>query len=120
MNLDALVGPTWSLMSMNGKNVVDQSNASMIFGAGGKVAGNTGVNRFSGTAEMNGDNTSFGPLATTRRAGPPALMAQESQFLKAMSDVVAMKFDADGTLGLVNASDDVILKFVANRGGSQK
>ena len=39
---DAIVGPTWTLMSIDGLSVVDQSNANMIFGVGGKVAGNTG------------------------------------------------------------------------------
>lgn len=117
---DAIVGPTWTLMSIDGLSVVDQSNANMIFGVGGKVAGNTGVNRFSGTVEVCGNRIALGPLATTRRAGPPALMAQESSFLKAMSDVVAMKFAIDGTLDLVNANDKTILAFAANRGGANK
>ena len=119
MTLDAIVGPTWTLVSINGENVVDQSNASMIIGAGGKIAGNAGVNRFSGTAEIEGNKIAFGPLATTRRAGPPALMAQESMFLKAMSDVVAMKIAVDGTLNLVNANDVAILVFAENRGESK-
>jgi heat shock protein HslJ len=120
VTLDAIVGPTWTLVSINGENVVDQSNASMILGAGGKVAGNAGVNRFSGTAEIEGNQISFGPLVTTRRAGPPALMAQESMFLKAMSEVVAMQLAVDGTLKLVNANDVAILTFAANRGEFKK
>ncbi len=119
VTIDAIVGPTWTLMSINGENVVDQSNASMIIGAGGKVAGNAGVNRFSGTAEIGGNKISFGPLLTTRRAGPPALMAQESMFLKAMSDVVAMKMAVDGTLNLVDANEVAVLAFAANRGESK-
>ena len=91
----------------------------MILGDGGKVAGNTGVNRFSGKAEIKGNKISFGPLATTRRAGAPALMAQESMFLKAMSNVVAMKLGANGTLDLVNANDVIILTFAPNRGDSK-
>lgn len=115
VTLDALVGPTWKLVSINGKNVVDKSNVSMILGAGGKVAGNTGVNRFSGMAEIKGKEISFGPLATTRRAGPPALMAQECMFLTAMLDVGAMNLAVDGILNFVNANDVAILTFAANQ-----
>lgn len=114
VTLEAIVGPTWTLVSINGKKVVDQSTASMILGSRGKVAGNTGVNRFSGTADIKGSEISFGPLATTRRGGPPVLMAQESMFLKAMSDVVAMNLANDGALNLVNSSDEVVLQFAAN------
>jgi heat shock protein HslJ len=114
VTLEAIVGPTWTLVSIDGKKVVDQSTASMILGAGGKVAGNTGVNRFSGTADIKGNEISFGPLATTRRGGPPVLMAQESMFLKAMSDVVAMNLANDGALNLVNASGEVVLQFAVN------
>ena len=46
-------------------------------------------------------------------------MAQESMFLKAMSDVVAMKIAVDGTLNLVNANDVAILVFAENRGESK-
>ncbi|MGI9468822.1 MAG: META domain-containing protein [Rubripirellula sp.] len=119
VTLDAIIGPTWTLASINGKKVSEQSTASMILGDGGKVAGNTGVNRFSGKAEIKGNKISFGPLATTRRAGAPALMAQESMFLKAMSNVVAMKLGANGTLDLVNANDVIILTFAPNRGDSK-
>ena len=46
MTLDSIIGPTWMLETINGQKVVDQSSTSMILGAGGKVAGNTGVNRY--------------------------------------------------------------------------
>lgn len=119
VNVDSIIGPTWTLASINGTKVAKDANVSLIFGAGGKVAGNTGVNRFSGKVEIADDKISFGPLATTRRGGPPALMAQEAMFLKAMSDVVAMKLPANGTLALVNDKGVVILEFAANRGDSK-
>jgi heat shock protein HslJ len=49
-----------------------------------RVTGNTGVNLLNGTYELSGGALQFGPLITTRRAGEPALMEQESQFLKAL------------------------------------
>jgi len=119
VTLDAIIGPTWTLTAINGKKVAKEATASLTLGSGGKVAGNTSVNRFSGKVEIANDKISFGPLATTRRAGPPALMAQEAMFLKAMSEVVAMKLAANGTLALVNDKGVVILEFAANRGESR-
>jgi heat shock protein HslJ len=49
-----------------------------------RVTGNTGVNLLNGTYELSGGALQFGPLITTRRAGEPALMEQESRFLKAL------------------------------------
>jgi len=118
MTLDSIIGPTWMLETVNGQKVVDQSSTSMILGAGGKVAGNTGVNRYSGTVAVSANAISFGPLATTRRAGPPALMAQESMFLKAMSEATSMKLAADGMLTLSDDRDAPVLRFSANRAGS--
>ena len=118
MSFDAIAGPTWIVETINGKDVVDQSPATMIIGEGGKVAGNSGVNRYSGTAEINGSNISFGPLATTRRAGPPALMAQESSFLKAMSTVVSIEISVGRILSLVDKSGEPVLRFFAKTSGS--
>ena len=118
MSFDSIAGPTWILETIDGKDVVDQSVTTMIIGAGGKVAGNTGVNRYSGTAEINGSKISFGPLATTRRAGPPALMAQESIFLKAMSRVVSTKMSVDRILRMVDKSGEPVLRFFARKAGS--
>ena len=118
MSFDAIAGPTWIVETINGKDVVDQSRATMIIAEGGKVAGNSGVNRYSGTAVINGSNISFGPLATTRRAGPPALMAQESTFLKAMSTVISLEISVGRVLSLVDKSGEPVLRFFAKKSGS--
>jgi heat shock protein HslJ len=49
-----------------------------------RVTGNTGVNLLSGTYELSGGALQFGPLITTKRAGPPDLMQQEPRFLSAL------------------------------------
>lgn len=45
---------------------------------GDRVGGKATINRFMGSL---GDETLFGPLATTLMAGPPELMAQEQFYL---------------------------------------
>ena len=49
-----------------------------------RVTGNTSVNLLSGTYELSGGALQFGPMITTKRAGDPVLMRQESGFLNAL------------------------------------
>ncbi|MDQ3440001.1 MAG: META domain-containing protein [Planctomycetota bacterium] len=46
-----------------------------------RVTGNTGVNLLSGTYELSGGALQFGPMITTKRAGDPDLMQQETRLL---------------------------------------
>jgi 4a-hydroxytetrahydrobiopterin dehydratase len=53
----------------------------------GAVAGKAPVNRFHGSMDGAGSEISVGPLAVTRRAGPPPLMDAEQRFLAALERV---------------------------------
>jgi 4a-hydroxytetrahydrobiopterin dehydratase len=68
----------------------------------GAVAGKAPVNRFHGSAEGSGSDLSFGPLATTRMAGPPALMDAEYQFFAALERVTER--DESGQLLVLRGS----------------
>ena len=78
----ALYAQSWLVEDIGGRGVVDKAQTTMTFAEDGSVSGNTSVNRYQGRASVEGTKVSFGPLATTRRAGPPALMDQEMKFLK--------------------------------------
>lgn len=54
---------------------------------GQRATGHGGVNRFGGRYKEVGQTLSFGPLAMTRRAGPPAQMTLESRYTQALSRV---------------------------------
>lgn len=58
----------------------------------GRVSGNAGINRFSGSLGAEG---MFGPMATTRRAGPHDLMAQEQIFLKHLEAAEGYEIDVE-------------------------
>lgn len=62
-----------------------------------------------GRATIVGTKLSFGPLATTRQAGPPALMDQETKFLKAVETVNRFQIDTSGLLSLLNEDGDTVL-----------
>ena len=85
-----LVG-AWKVTGYNnGKqavvSLVATSAISMEFAENGTVAGNAGVNTYSGTYTTSGtDGIAIGGLATTKMAGPEHLMQQEQQFLSALA-----------------------------------
>lgn len=63
--------------------------------AGGRASGMAGVNRFTGALE---DDGGFGPLATTRMAGPHELMAQEQIFLEHLGATDTIENSDEGIL----------------------
>ncbi len=86
---------------------------TLSFEAGGVVRGHGGVNRFTGKPAAGG-TTLFGPLATTRRAGPPDGMKVEAKFLEAHGKATASKLD-QGDLQFLDADGTVLLKLKASR-----
>ncbi len=105
-----LVGK-WLAEDIAGGGVVDNAQSTLEINADGSVSGSTAVNRYSGTAEIGEQKIEFGPLATTRRAGPPALMDQESKFTKALATVTGFRIEETGLLSLVDANGTVVLRF---------
>jgi heat shock protein HslJ len=73
-----------------------------------RVTGSGGVNRLTGHFALTGDELRFGPLATTRMAGPENAMRREAAFLAALERVTAYALD-DRTLTLL-AGDDVVVR----------
>ncbi len=106
----SLYGHSWLAEDIAGRGVVDRAQTTIAFTADGSVSGNTGVNRFQGQAKIDGDRLTLGPLATTRRAGPPALMDQESRFLKAIGRVRRFRMEPSGLLYLLDESGDELLR----------
>ena len=105
-----LFAQPWLVETISGGGVVDQAQTTIAFSEDGSVSGSTSVNRFRGSVTLDGNKLSFGPLATTRRAGPPALMDQESKFLKAVETVVSFQIETTGLLSLRNENGDTVLR----------
>ena len=109
----------WSVRGVRiGDGVV--SNASdpdrvMTFTAEGQVSGQAGVNSFGGSARVDGDRITIGPLRTTRMAGSPEAMDAEAAFLGALEEVVAVRLDGDD-LSLLDADGGTQVQLVRQRG----
>lgn len=113
----AITGPSWRLERFEAADAppLDPSAPPTIrFGDDGRVTGFAGVNRCSGSAVFGTVGAlgevplRFGPMATTRMAGPPERMAVEASFLAMLGKVRAARAasGADGARTLVLLDDD--------------
>ena len=66
--------------------VLPDTELEVVFGIG-SVGGSAGCNSFSGTYGTNGNVVRVGQLATTRKACPEEVMAQEAAFLEALQGI---------------------------------
>jgi heat shock protein HslJ/uncharacterized membrane protein len=105
-----LVGRTWRLEDIERRGVIDNLNSPITIAADGKVSGDAGCNRMTGQATVSGTAIRFGPLATTRRACPPAIMDQERRFLDALGRVARWRIER-GLLFLIDAEGRDLLRF---------
>ena len=98
-----LAGTRWRLEDLAGTGVIDDVRASLEFAEDGAVSGSGTCNNFRGRATISGDAITFGPLATTRKMCPEALMNQESAYLAALG--AAERYEVSGGMLLVHVSE---------------
>jgi heat shock protein HslJ len=109
VDLTTLVGSTWLAEDIGGKGVMDDLQSRLQFLATDRVAGQAGCNQFDGAATLTGASVSFGPLATTRKMWPPAVMDQERRFIKALESARGARLE-DKLLFLLDADGSPILR----------
>lgn len=94
-----LLGPKWTVDTLiegqSASSVPSDGEASLTFAEGDKVTGNTGCNALTGTAKVNGDKVTFGPIATTKKACPGGAGQLEQAVLAVLSGEVTMQIEAD-------------------------
>ena len=105
-----LTDTEWWAEDIDGKGVIDMAHTTLHFLEGGRVAGDTGCNRYNGSVEISGASISFGPMAGTRKACAPALMDQEMRFYQAVAKVVSWEVADTGLLHLKDASGNTIIR----------
>ena len=101
----------WLAEDIDARGVIDRAQSTLEIGADGSVAGNSAVNRYHGRANFEGNQIEIGPLAMTRRAGPPAMMDQESRFMAAVQRAVGYRIAETGLLYLTDAEGSDIVRF---------
>src|SRR4051812_25781328 len=88
------------------------SPITLSLAANGHTSGDAAINRYHGgyTLSDDGKFALSGPVATTRMAGPPELMALEDSFLGALAKVTALQ-PIEGGAALWNDDRSVLLEF---------
>ena len=73
-----------------------------------RVSGSGGVNRLTGTFALSESELRFGPLATTRMAGPEHTMRLEERFVAALGRVTS--YELDGATLTLLAEDEAVAR----------
>jgi heat shock protein HslJ len=104
----------WTLVELAGEPAemgADEPPPSLAFDLEeSRVSGWSGVNRLTGTFALSEDELRFGPLATTRMAGPEDAMRRERELVAALERVTT--YDLDGRALTLLAGDDAVLRLV--------
>lgn len=104
----------WLAEDISGGGVIDFLQTTLEITADGKVSGNGGCNRFSGSATIDGNKVTFGDLASTMMACTEAAMDQEHKFHAALADARTYRVDAEQRkLFLSDAAGKVVAQFSA-------
>jgi heat shock protein HslJ len=104
-----LVG-AWLLEDLGGRGVMDMVQTTIVFDDEGRVSGNGGCNRYTGSYTFEDGDLGFGPLAATKRMCPEAVMNQETGFFVALDEVERVA--VDGPFLLISfAGSEMPLRF---------
>ena len=81
----SLIGPTWRLVSLDGRDAVAGVEVNAVFAADDRVAGSAGCNRYFGRAAAKPSTLEVGLLATTMMyCNAEGVMTQEQAYLAAL------------------------------------
>ncbi len=98
-----LLDVLWTVTSIGGDPVLHQTEVSFSIAADHRAGGNGGCNNYFTEASFETPPLTFGPIAGTRMACDPAVMAQEARFFAALEATAGYDLVGD-TLKLVDAA----------------
>jgi heat shock protein HslJ len=103
----------WTLVELDGEPVEigsDEIQPTIVLDLEeSRVSGSGGVNRLTGTFALSESELRFGPLATTRMAGPESAMQREQSFLNTLERVTS--YELDGRALTLRADDEAVVRF---------
>ena len=104
-----LLGQEWTIESIAGAGVIDNSHATLQFMPEGRLAGSATCNRFFGNYESDAEKLRIQTAGATKMACPPALMNQENKLLGLLPAVESYRIDTTGALVLSTADGKTVL-----------
>jgi heat shock protein HslJ len=113
-SFEELFGRNWRLVQLEGRGVQSLQRPELRILDSGAIEGDTGVNRFFGIWTRDGEaGLSLQGLGSTRRAGPPELLEQETRFLSALGAIDSWL--VVGEMLQFRRGDQVLCAFVQTR-----
>lgn len=98
----SLAGTSWDVISYNNGrggvvSVIIGTELTAEFGEDDRLSGSAGCNTYNTTYEIDGDEISIGPTATTRMfcEAPEGVMEQEGEFLSALQSAATYTIEGD-------------------------
>jgi len=113
VTLSALADTSWVAVEIGGQAILADAAPMLAFDTNQRVSGNTGLNGFHGSYTTDGRGLHFGPLATTRRAGPPHATKQEAEFLDALEHTRGFSLGSD-KLDLLDEEAERLMSLVTS------
>ena len=98
-----LLDVLWTATSIGGEPVLPQTKVTFSIAADHRAGGSGGCNNYFTEASFATPPLTFGPIAGTRMACDPAVMAQEARFFAALEATAGYDLSGD-TLKLVDAA----------------
>jgi heat shock protein HslJ len=99
----------WKVSEINMAAATDTNRATLLFGADGKLSGNTTCNTFSGTYTLTGNQITTSQVVATKRAcADPKLTDQETKFMRVVQGANSWSIAPDSTLTLTAADGGTI------------
>ena len=121
-NIKNLTSTSWKLVEFQNVELVSQYIGSKSLGVitldfskkGSVASGNSGINTYTGSYVVNGENITFSELTSTQLYGPRNIMEQEYKYLNILPNINSFKIVDNKTLKLVT-SDGVELTFTRTK-----
>lgn len=95
---DELVNTRWRVEDLGDRGILDRVVLTVQFGPAGRLSGHAGCNSFMGGVQVTQGQLKIGPLASTRKACPEAVMHQEAAFLLSLESGIRLRQRADDLL----------------------
>lgn len=105
---------SWLAEDIGGGGVIDDAQSTLTVAADGAVNGKSACNGFGGTATIEGDKVTFGPMIGTLMACAEAIMDQERKFYDALDRTASFRIDETGKLFLLDEDGAELARFSAS------
>ena len=99
----------WRVIRLGNDLLPQGVTATVVFDSEGRASGRSGCNRFTGGYQLSGEGLSFGQIAGTRMACPPAESETEQRFLDLLQKVTRVTPGENGQLRLMAGDEQAVV-----------